>query len=116
MQPSGGFERGGHPPVNRTGATVKLLELQAARRAAGGTAAALDRELRYRVVDEHPHDSGAFTQGLEYLAGRLVESTGIRSSLPRTKWTRRVPHPVLIGHAASLTPGRGRGGRAAVAR
>ena len=21
-----------------------------------------------------------------------------------TKWTRRVPHPVLIGHAASLTP------------
>jgi hypothetical protein len=23
---------------------------------------------------------------------------------PRTKWTRRVPHPVLLGHAASLTP------------
>jgi hypothetical protein len=23
---------------------------------------------------------------------------------PSTKWTRRVPHPVLIGHAASLTP------------
>ena len=22
---------------------------------------------------------------------------------PRTKWTRRVPHPVLTGHAASLT-------------
>jgi len=22
---------------------------------------------------------------------------------PRTKWTRRVPYPVLIGHAASLT-------------
>ena len=27
---------------------------------------------------------------------------------PRTKWTRRVPHPVLIGHAASL-PGAGGG-------
>jgi hypothetical protein len=30
---------------------------------------------------------------------------------PRTKWTRRVPHPVLIGHAASLSqvqPGAGR--------
>ena len=26
---------------------------------------------------------------------------------PRTKWTRRVPHPVLIGHAASFTPYRG---------
>ena len=25
-------------------------------------------------------------------------------SPPRSKWTRRVPHPVLIGHAASLTP------------
>jgi len=24
---------------------------------------------------------------------------------PRTKWTRRVPHPVLIGHAVSLTGG-----------
>ena len=23
--------------------------------------------------------------------------------LPRTKWTRRVPHSVLIGHAASLS-------------
>ena len=25
---------------------------------------------------------------------------------PRTKWTRRVPHPVLIGHSPSLTPYR----------
>jgi hypothetical protein len=24
---------------------------------------------------------------------------------PRTKWTRRVPHPVLIGHVASAPPG-----------
>jgi hypothetical protein len=27
---------------------------------------------------------------------------------PRTKWTRRVPHPVLIGHAASLSQVRER--------
>jgi len=27
------------------------------------------------------------------------------ASPPRTKWTRRVPHPVLIGHAASLSQG-----------
>ena len=27
-----------------------------------------------------------------------------RRPTPRTKWTRRVPHPVLIGHAASLNP------------
>jgi hypothetical protein len=30
---------------------------------------------------------------------------------PRTKLTRRVPHPVLIGHAASPTPYYGRAGR-----
>jgi hypothetical protein len=28
---------------------------------------------------------------------------------PRTKWTRRVPHPVLIGHASSLPPESGPG-------
>ena len=34
----------------------------------------------------------------------LRESRGRPPPHPRTKWTRRVPHPVLIGHAASLTP------------
>jgi hypothetical protein len=33
-------------------------------------------------------------------AGTLVDVT---PPPPRTKWTRRVPHPVLIGHAASLS-------------
>ena len=40
--------------------------------------------------------------------------------LPRTKWTRRVPHPVLIGHVASLFPPTAAapcwGGRARAAR
>jgi len=30
--------------------------------------------------------------------------TGAVPPPPRTKWTRRVPHPVLIGHAVCLTP------------
>ena len=30
-----------------------------------------------RVVAEHPHDPGAFTQGLELVDGLLVESTGL---------------------------------------
>jgi hypothetical protein len=34
----------------------------------------------------------------------LVGSVPPRPPPSRTKWTRRVPHPVLIGHAASLTP------------
>jgi len=45
------------------------------------------------------------------LCTALRPRTGARSDSPprpptpppRTKWTRRVPHPVLIGHAASLT-------------
>jgi len=42
-------------------------------------------------------------------AARLAEAEAARKAPPppptsRTKWTRRVPHPVLSGHAASLTP------------
>jgi len=37
-------------------------------------------------------------------------------SFPRTKWTRRVPHPVLIGHAASLSQVRWPAGSRAEAR
>ena len=37
-------------------------------------------------------------------AAQLVVGAGGVPPPPRTKWTRRVPHPVLIGHAASLTP------------
>ena len=36
---------------------------------------------------------------------RVWNATGLAlSPPPRTNWTRRVLHPVLIGHAASLTP------------
>lgn len=31
----------------------------------------------YRVVATHPHDPGAFTQGLEYVDGRFYEGTGL---------------------------------------
>jgi len=38
-------------------------------------------------------------------ASSQTSSSAARSPppLPRTKWTRRVPHPVLIGHAVSHT-------------
>jgi hypothetical protein len=35
---------------------------------------------------------------------------------PRTKWTRRVPHPVLIGHHSSFQVARARRGARARAR
>jgi len=34
-------------------------------------------QLGYLVVAEYPHDSAAFTQGLEFVNGRLYESTGL---------------------------------------
>lgn len=41
----------------------------------------------YRVVQRYPHDSKAFTQGLEYYNGFLYESTGLegRSSLRKVE-------------------------------
>jgi len=60
-------------------------------------------------------DIAAMGAGGRMRIPRLQGSSGSRSGAgaarhcassppPRTKWTRRVPHPVLIGHAASLTP------------
>jgi len=45
---------------------------------------------------------GGFFAGPE--SAYLKVPRAIAPPPPRTKWTRRVPHPVLIGHAASLTP------------
>jgi glutaminyl-peptide cyclotransferase len=41
----------------------------------------------YRVVNTYPHDTAAFTQGLEYRGGMLYEGTGLngRSSLRRVE-------------------------------
>jgi len=38
------------------------------------------------------------------LRGESEEAERHEFPPPRTKWTRRVPHPVIIGHVASLTP------------
>jgi glutaminyl-peptide cyclotransferase len=35
------------------------------------------RQLRYEVVATHAHDAQSFTQGLAFLEGKLVESTGL---------------------------------------
>ena len=44
------------------------------------------------------------------------ESTNAQPPPPRTKWTRRVPHPVLIRHAASLSQEEAAGGFPAAER
>jgi len=83
---------------------------------------------RFDDVDEHPRwaqgplhlkrlpKHGAFRRRRGFDSGAasglfgdlLHQPSGLASGLftrspPRTKWTRRVPHPVLIGHAASLS-------------
>jgi len=52
--------------------------------------------------------AGARAWGREQALGVLNAYTALRVEVrpppSRNKWTHRVPHPVLIGHAASLTP------------
>jgi glutamine cyclotransferase len=51
------------------------------------TAGAQTPEYGYQVIHAYPHDPNAFTQGLEFRAGFLYESTGLkgRSSLRKVK-------------------------------
>lgn len=41
--------------------------------------------LQYSIVATHPHDAGAFTEGLLFHEGKLYESTGAPSHLPQTR-------------------------------
>jgi glutamine cyclotransferase len=43
-------------------------------------------EYAFRVLNEFPHDTASFTQGLEYRDGFLYESTG----QPGTSWLRKI--------------------------
>ena len=63
----------------------------------------------------HGGGAGPAQRGFRF-DGDSEDGTDSAPPPPRTKWTRRVPHPVLIGHAASFTPacaGAARAGPAA---
>ena len=64
---------------------------------AGSLAEMLERPRRIVMPDLRNHGDSAHSRSM---------GCGVPPppSPSRTKWTRRVPHPVLIGHAASLTP------------
>jgi hypothetical protein len=47
--------------------------------------------------------AGAFGAGGRWDSEAKLEACPPPPPPSRTKWTRRVPHPVLIGHAASLS-------------
>jgi glutaminyl-peptide cyclotransferase len=57
----------------------------AALAVAACTLAAATPEYGYRVVHAYPHDINAFTEGLEYRAGYLYESTGLKGR----SWLRK---------------------------
>ncbi len=43
--------------------------------------------INYTVVKKHPHDVGAFTEGLFFYKGKLFESTGAPDHIPSTRST-----------------------------
>lgn len=57
-------------------AAALAFSLAAATAASGAAAPGATPRLPVKVLAVHPHDPGAFTQGLLYHAGRLYESTG----------------------------------------
>ena len=85
-----------------------LLERQlgaAVARAGGGALAGLDERARESLLPR----GGAVLRGLcaaLHDSSILVQRGVLDVPAPPlcTIWTRRIPHPVLIGHAASLTP------------
>lgn len=77
QQPIQPLVRKASPAANRSGATVELVKLQKARKEGDGP----DKTMGYKIIQTLPHDSNAFSQGFEFLAGKFIESTGIKSSL-----------------------------------
>jgi len=72
-------------------------------RAASNFEGALARVARLARWRAPPAPTRAeFAARINFAEMRLVGA--VRSPPSRTKWTRRVPQPVLIGHVASLTP------------
>lgn len=70
--------------------------------------------LRYEIVATHPHDVGAFTQGLVVVEGRLAESTGrygksavaIREIASGATVRRRALDAAQFGEGLALGAGR----------
>jgi len=60
--------------------------------------------VRYQPpLDQPPPRESTPSGGFEEAAPTLIPAS-FTPPPPRTKWTRRVPHPVLIGHALSPRP------------
>ena len=43
----------------------------------GANSATAPANIGYQVIKTYPHDSGAFTEGLQYVDGKMLESTGL---------------------------------------
>ena len=54
--------------------------------------------LKVRVLAEHPHDPEAFTQGLVWFRGKLLESTGLHAHSGVRRWDPSTGIVELAGH------------------
>ncbi len=80
---------------------------------AGSTSTGVER-LRVEVVSTRPHDTAAFTQGLEVVGGQLYEGTGLtgRSSIQRSDLAdgsvraRQELDPALFGEGITVAGDR----------
>ena len=96
------------PPLRRARSPTALPGARTGPDGRGTAHGAPNRRERERErVDHKLCEEGLATEG-ERALRRDLRRHLVRGASPpppsRTKWTRRVPHPVLIGHAASLTP------------
>lgn len=74
-------------------------EAQAAFPSAAPVSGGAAPTLVHQVVRSHPHDPGAFTQGLQLVGGQLYEGTGLhgKSTLRRVDWrSGRVEQQVAL--------------------
>ena len=63
--------------------------------------------LRERALPREHLDHLDAVEDLRHLRGGALQRNSIPPPPLRTKWTRRVPHPVLIGHARRCSPTSG---------
>jgi hypothetical protein len=77
---------------------------ESAPAAAGRLLRALEARLAWRaVLPGFSETRRALLERFAAAADPTAVLEAVDAPPPRTKWTRRVPHPVLIGHAASLS-------------
>ena len=65
------------------------------------------KQYTYRVIQEYPHDTKAYTQGLLFDDGFLYESTGVKGESTLRKVNLKTGEPALVTHLSDDMFGEG---------